>query len=187
MANYVKVTRALELIMGISVPNYSLASPITTSNFTAAILTATSQNNGNGLFNSEVVSALNAAVPILNGIAASQNIPNIFNYRSSTAPLNLAGGKSQLVTRSVWQFYLPSRLCADRVDSIASWTSTGSGLTRPTRLLAPSALLDMMTIFTTTSEVSLTRTRTHTCRASAVSVPLADICETLTDHCGCKT
>lgn len=99
MANYVQVTRAVELILGIPVPNYSLASPITTSNFTAAILTATSQNSGKGLFNSEVVSALNAAVPILNGIAASQNIPNIFNYRSSTAPLNLSGGKAMLTTR----------------------------------------------------------------------------------------
>ena len=86
--------------MGIPVPGYTLSGSITTSNFTAAIAQAVAANS-NGLFNSEVQSALTAAIPILNGIGASQNIPNIFNFKSSTAPLNSSPGKDLLVTKCV--------------------------------------------------------------------------------------
>ncbi|KAJ3551313.1 hypothetical protein NM688_g4777 [Phlebia brevispora] len=107
--NFVKVVRAIELIMGIPVPGYQLVAPITTTNFTAAIESATNVNSG-GLFTSEVVSALQAAIPILNGIGASQSIPNIFNFDSSTAPLNSQPGKEMLVTNFMdvnWQYDNP--------------------------------------------------------------------------------
>ena len=102
MANYVKVTRALELIMGIYVPGHSLSGPeIKTSNFTAAIVSAVQANKDNPLFNSAVRSALSAAVPLLNGIGAREHIPNIFDFHAPDAPLNSSPGKDLLVTKCV--------------------------------------------------------------------------------------
>ncbi|KAF7790215.1 hypothetical protein EIP86_001167 [Pleurotus ostreatoroseus] len=107
--NFVKVIRAIELIMGIPVPGYSLASPPSTFNFTEAIVETVNRNSG-GLLNSEVKSALRDAVPILNGIGASEKIPNIFNYYAPSAPLNSDPGKELLVTNFMdvnWQYNDP--------------------------------------------------------------------------------
>lgn len=84
--------------MGIPVPGYSLTSPPSTFNFTEAIVETVDRNSG-GLLNSEVKSALRDAVPILNGIGATEKIPNIFNYYAPSAPLNSEPGKELLVTK----------------------------------------------------------------------------------------
>ena len=97
--NFVQTVRAIELILGIPVPGYSLSGSITTSNFTAAIGQALNNNKGGLFANAEVTSALSAAVPILNRIATANNIPNIFNFQAASAPLNSSPGKDLLVTK----------------------------------------------------------------------------------------
>ncbi|KIJ20487.1 glucan 1,3-beta-glucosidase [Paxillus involutus ATCC 200175] len=63
--NFVQTVRAVELVLGISVPDMSLGIPtsdyISTSNFTAALGTASTAS----VFNAEVQSVLNDAIPIL--------------------------------------------------------------------------------------------------------------------------
>ncbi|THG99809.1 hypothetical protein EW026_g2627 [Hermanssonia centrifuga] len=106
--NFVKVVRAVELILGIPVPGAQLASKITTSNFTAAIGTATSTNS-NDIFNDEVKSALQAAAPILAQIAVELSIPTIFNFNLASAPVH--NQRSPLVTNFMdinWQFNSPA-------------------------------------------------------------------------------
>ncbi len=100
--NFVKVVRAVELILGIPVPGAQLASKITTSNFTAAIGTATSTNS-NDIFNDEVKSALQAAAPILAQIAVELSIPTIFNFNLASAPVH--NQRSPLVTKYVFISY----------------------------------------------------------------------------------
>lgn len=85
--NFVKVVRAVELILGIPVPGAQLAAKITTANFTAAI-TAATNTNANDIFTDEVKSALKAAVPILIEMGAELSIPTIFNFNLASAPFH---------------------------------------------------------------------------------------------------
>ena len=146
--NFVQTVRAVELIMGIPVPGYTLSGSITTSNFSVAIGQALT-NNKAGLFaNTEVTSALTDAVPILNRIAAANNIPNIFNFKDASAPLNSSPGKDLVVTKYV---HYASIRCSGCLSFSASWTSAGNTTTHPTPLTPRSVLLDTTTTSTTAS------------------------------------
>ncbi|THG99802.1 hypothetical protein EW026_g2630 [Hermanssonia centrifuga] len=108
--NFVRVVRAIEIIMGIPVPGNALSTPITTSNFTAAITTAIN-TNFNDYFNDEVRSALQDSIPILEGLANQLNIPAIFDFHLSSAPLNSSPGKQLLTTNFMdvnWQYNNPA-------------------------------------------------------------------------------
>ncbi|KAI0792213.1 glycoside hydrolase family 5 protein [Abortiporus biennis] len=104
--NFVKVVRAVELVLGIPVPGVELSSRLTSSNFTSALTTAIATNS-NGFFNAEVKSALKAAVPILIEIGNELSIPTIFDF-------NMAAVRNQrgsLVTNFMdvnWQHNNPS-------------------------------------------------------------------------------
>ena len=86
--NFVKVVRAVELILGISVPGVHLDTRVNTANFTAALSTVASTSSLSEIFNDEVKSALEAAVPILVQVGTELAIPAIFNFNLASAPLH---------------------------------------------------------------------------------------------------
>ena len=86
--NFVKVVRAVELVLGIPVPGVQLDAQITTSNFTAAISDVCNGTSLSEIFNDEVKAALEAAAPILVEIAGELSIPTIFNFNLASAPFH---------------------------------------------------------------------------------------------------
>ena len=103
--NFVKTVRAVELILGIPVPGVTFDMKLTTTNFTAAMsATATAMGNAtsagaSGIFNSEVIAALQEAAPILVEMALELSIPTIFNFASAAAPVH--SQREPLVTKYV--------------------------------------------------------------------------------------
>ena len=81
--NFVRVVRAVELVLGIPVPGVQLSSKITTGNFTAAI-TAAASTDTSDIFSDEVKAALREAAPILLQMAIELAIPTIFNFQSGS-------------------------------------------------------------------------------------------------------
>ena len=94
--NFVKVVRAVELLLDITVPGEQLTPPIATSNFTAA-MTSASNGTDSGIFNDEVKSVLKDAAPILAEIALELVIPTIFDITLPSAPLH--NQRAPLVTK----------------------------------------------------------------------------------------
>ena len=95
--NFVKVVRAVELILGIPVPGAQLNAKISTANFTSAISSVTNSTGLSSIFNDEVKSALQDAVPILVGVGIELAIPAIFNFNLASAPLH--NERTPLVTK----------------------------------------------------------------------------------------
>lgn len=96
--NFVKVVRAVELILGIPVPGAQLNAKVTTANFTSAITAVTgSSSAASNIFTDEVKAALQAAVPILVEVGAELAIPAIFNFNLASAPLH--NQRTPLVTK----------------------------------------------------------------------------------------
>ncbi|KAF9234097.1 glycoside hydrolase family 5 protein [Melanogaster broomeanus] len=101
--NFVQTIRAVELILGIPVPDMSLelSASLSTSNFTAALGVASTAS----IFSPEVQSALSEAIPILIEIGSQYGLQGPFTsspYRSS---------RSSLVTNFMdvnWQYNNPS-------------------------------------------------------------------------------
>lgn len=85
--NFVKVVRAVELILGIPIPGEQLTSKLTTTNFTSAMPAMMNSSSG-GLFNDEVKSVLEDAAPILTQIAFELVIPTIFDITLPSAPVH---------------------------------------------------------------------------------------------------
>ncbi|EKM50047.1 glycoside hydrolase family 5 protein [Phanerochaete carnosa HHB-10118-sp] len=107
-ANFVKVVRAVELILGIPVPGIQLDVPVNTSNFTYALGDVTNATTLTEIFNDEVKSALEDAIPILAEIAIELAIPTIFNFELEEAPCH--SNPEPLVTNFMdvnWQFNNP--------------------------------------------------------------------------------
>ena len=78
--------RAVELILGISVPGAQFSSNVHTSNFTSALAAAANDNASPGdIFTSEVRSVLLDAVPILVEMGFELAIGSIFNFNLATA------------------------------------------------------------------------------------------------------
>ncbi|KAG2072055.1 glycoside hydrolase family 5 protein [Suillus decipiens] len=102
--NFVQVMRAVELILGISVPSSSLSLSIPASvsnNFTAALSAASSAN----IFQAEVQAALSDAVPILLEIGAAYGLQTILE----ASPFKQSG--DSLVANFMdmnWQYDKPS-------------------------------------------------------------------------------
>jgi hypothetical protein len=82
--NFVRVVRAVELLLSIPVPNTKLDIAITTSNFTAALGMAA----GSSIFNSEVKKALADASPILLKLGVQFALKTIFDFKLSNAPFH---------------------------------------------------------------------------------------------------
>ncbi|KII86072.1 glycoside hydrolase family 5 protein [Plicaturopsis crispa FD-325 SS-3] len=80
--DFVRVVRAVELIIGVPVPNTTLAQSISTTNLTLA-LTEVSSANG-AVFTDMVVSALKAASPILQGLATQFSLDSVTNFNKAT-------------------------------------------------------------------------------------------------------
>jgi len=76
--NFVEVVRAVELTLGIPVPNMSLQTPLHSSNFTANMETVANCTQ----FDSEVAAALFDAVPILIEVAIELGTPGEFFFGS---------------------------------------------------------------------------------------------------------
>lgn len=95
--NFVKVVRAVEELLGISVPGEQSMSKIATANFTSAMAAVSSNSSSGGLFTDEVVSALQDAAPILTQIALELAIPTIFDITLPSASLH--NQRSPLVTK----------------------------------------------------------------------------------------
>lgn len=95
--NFVKVVRAVELILGIPVPGAQLTIKPSTSNFTSAITAVTTSTNLTSIFNDEVTSALQDAVPILVQVGYQLAVPAIFNFNLASAPLH--SQREPLVTK----------------------------------------------------------------------------------------
>lgn len=95
--NFVKVVRAVELILGIPVPGVQLATKPNTSNFTSAITAVTASANLTSIFNDEVTSALKDAVPILVQVGYQLTVPAIFDFNLASAPLH--SQREPLVTK----------------------------------------------------------------------------------------
>ncbi|KIP07427.1 glycoside hydrolase family 5 protein [Phlebiopsis gigantea 11061_1 CR5-6] len=107
--NFVKVVRAVELILGIPVPGAQLTIKPSTSNFTSAITAVTTSTNLTSIFNDEVTSALQDAVPILVQVGYQLAVPAIFNFNLASAPLH--SQREPLVTNFMdvnWQYNSPA-------------------------------------------------------------------------------
>ncbi|KII86046.1 glycoside hydrolase family 5 protein [Plicaturopsis crispa FD-325 SS-3] len=102
--NFVRVVRAVELILGIPATGLSLDLKITTSNFTAALIEV---NTGYGdIFNAEVLQALGEAAPILLQLGVQFTLDNIFDFTKIST-----GTTTPLVTSFMdvsWQYNNPS-------------------------------------------------------------------------------
>lgn len=86
--NFVKVMRAVELILGIPVPGVQFSTNVSTSNFTEAITSVVNSTGLSDIFTDEVKSVLQDAVPILGRVGSELAIPTIFDFDLASAPLH---------------------------------------------------------------------------------------------------
>ncbi|KDQ61913.1 glycoside hydrolase family 5 protein [Jaapia argillacea MUCL 33604] len=109
--NFVKVVRAVELMLGIPVPGYTAPTVSSSSNFTAVLVEAASSNYTTtsyaNLFNPEVQSVLRDAAPIMLEVAAQLGIGGaVLDYLGQGAWAE----KTPLVTNFMdvnWQYDNP--------------------------------------------------------------------------------
>lgn len=107
-ANFVKVVRAVELVLGIPVPGVTLDAQINTSNFTYALEHACHSSNLTEIFTGEVVKALEDAIPILIEVGFELAIPAFTDFDFTSAPARTKG--EPLVTNFMdvnWQYNNP--------------------------------------------------------------------------------
>lgn len=101
--NFVRVVRAMELALGVSVPGTSHFSVSGSANFTIAITSAVNTASTN-IFTPEVKSVLEQSVPILLSVGHDLGILSIFDFGQEKAPkLN---SREALVTKYVVPFDL---------------------------------------------------------------------------------
>ncbi|KAI0630907.1 glycoside hydrolase family 5 protein [Trametes polyzona] len=103
--NFVRVVRAVELVLGIPVEGLSLDVPVSGYNFTSALQAVGSSSN---LFNQEVRSALLEAVPMLVQLGFELSFSRVFD--SDMATWRSHNPRDPLVTNFmdvIWQFNNP--------------------------------------------------------------------------------
>ncbi|EGN97012.1 glycoside hydrolase family 5 protein [Serpula lacrymans var. lacrymans S7.3] len=101
---FVETVRAVELMLGISVPSMSLNVSVSSSNVTAAMIEVSSYS----IFSPEVQSALAAAAPILLDIGSQFSMETIFDFNLTSAPLY--NSREPLITNFMdvnWQYDNP--------------------------------------------------------------------------------
>lgn len=114
--NFVQVVRAVEVVLGITVPGLPPQS-FHTSNFTAALVQASKLS----IFSQEVRSVLLDTAPILQGVAIQLSL-DLLHFSPSK-------GLAPLTTKCV--LYLSTQ-SSHQTNCTASWTLTGSITTPPT-------------------------------------------------------
>ncbi|KAK7686302.1 hypothetical protein QCA50_010526 [Cerrena zonata] len=105
--NFVRVIRAVELTLGVSVPGVQFSFDIQTSNFTAALATvANSNSNPSNIFTPEVKSVLLDTIPVLLEMGIELSLGSIFKFNLASARSN----REPLVTNFMdvnWQHNSP--------------------------------------------------------------------------------
>ncbi|THH08906.1 hypothetical protein EW146_g8839 [Bondarzewia mesenterica] len=76
--NFVKTVRAIELLLGIPLPNHSLPSALRSMSLTASLPLA-AQSDKSGIFNDEVMQAVENALPILLGIGQDLGLEDVLD------------------------------------------------------------------------------------------------------------
>ncbi|TFK48455.1 glycoside hydrolase family 5 protein [Heliocybe sulcata] len=108
--NFVQTVRAVELILGIPVPDVTLPFSLGTSNTTAAFMKVAAANSTSlpAIFNPNVTAALAEAGPILLQVAAELASPSVLDFTSTQAPV--FSSKTPLWTNFMdvnWQYDNP--------------------------------------------------------------------------------
>lgn len=80
--NFVQTVRAVELVLGISVPGWTLPHKAKSANFTEALASAAKTCK---FMNDEVKSVLMDAIPMIEEVGAQLGITKMKNFRKSTA------------------------------------------------------------------------------------------------------
>ncbi|GJE93192.1 glycoside hydrolase family 5 protein [Phanerochaete sordida] len=106
--NFVKVVRAVELILGLPVPGVQLDVPVTTANFTHAVESVCGATQLADVFTPEVIKTLLDAVPVLLELAPQLAVAALFDTALPAAPCNAK--HEPLVTNFMdvnWQYNSP--------------------------------------------------------------------------------
>lgn len=93
--NFVKIVRAIELILGVPVPGLELPTNLTSTNYTLVISTILNTTT-NDIFTPEIKSVLQDSVPILVQLGTDIGIFTIFDFSQTITPLH---SRDALVTK----------------------------------------------------------------------------------------